>query len=600
MTDTSSTQAVQKQHQTPQPPVQHHDAVHIGFATQSVNSTEQKREAARLRAEKSAASTKAETAGTKKTLKSRKARSKAILRLQSASAAKPAATSPTLEALLSVANKLGISKADAAKAAAILNDPSKAAEALQKAQNYELPAQLSSGEKELLTNVLTSLKNGSATDVLKAIGVTSPEAKELLNLIQKAPNPATGSGKDFLNAIAAADASLADVITAISKNQNSLVQLHEESQAASAKNLNGQIKYIQDQLAHEIHEIHKQHRLGILKKVFGAIAAAILIVVGLVTGRPSLVMIGILVAITTAKPELISNAINNLCRDMHLKGAAAEAMAIYLKAMIAAAIAVCSAGTGLVGACTFVGTAAGTFAMEGGVDNVAFLEGDLKQGGDLRESDPDNAEVQKYERIGNYATMGVSLGFGLAAVASEIPQLISGASSLATRALEAVKKIFTSALTEEGSPLEEAAEDSATTGQVIDAVETAESVETSSTGSDSTKTGIKAALKKAAAFMKKNVQTIQNLTQATQTGGQSTASILIGISMLALAGYERNLGVSQSNLNQQESAMQSETDSFRKDMTSVKATTTQSIEQLMTETNTEQRAYTEQVVGNVG
>jgi hypothetical protein len=596
MTDTTPTQAIPKQTPATQP--SNHDAIYIGFATDSVNSSEEKREAARLRAEKSAAATKAETAVTKKTLKAQKARSNAIQRLQSSTAGKPVSTSPTLEALRSVASTLGLPKADADKAAELLNDPSKAAEALQKAQSMDLPAKLTSGDKELLVNVLTALKNGSATDVLKAIGITSSEAKELLNLIQTAPTPANNSGKDFLSAIAAADASLSDVITAISKNQNSLVELHEEAQSVSAKNLDDQLNYIEGQLHHELHEIRRQHRLSIVKKIFGGLAAAILILVGLVAQRPSIVMIGILVAITTAKPDLISNAINNLCRDMHLKGAGAEAMAIYLKAMIATLIAVCSAGTGLAGACTFIGTAAGTFAMEGGVENIAFLEGDLKQGGDLRESDPDSDAVKKYEKIGNYATLGVSLGFGLAAIGTELPQILSSASRLASSALETVKKLFSSFLTGDGtSSLEEAAQN---TNSAAQAVEAAESTQTASNASaDSAKSSTQSAFKKAVAFMKENVETIQNLTQSTQSGGQSTASILIGISMLALAGFERNLGISQGNLNQQESSMQSETESFRKDMTSVKATTTQAIDQLMTETNTEQRAYSEQIVGNV-
>jgi len=594
MTDTSLTQSINNSKQPPLPPKQQ-DAVYVGYATQSVNGTEQQREA-RLRAERSIATAQAETAGTKKTLKAQKARSKALQRLQSASTAKPAATSLTLEALLSVANKYDLSKAQITQATEILNNPSKAAEALQKAQNFDFPSKLAASDKELLENVLTALKGGSATDVLESVGVTASKSEAILKLVQTAPNPAQNAGKDFLSAIAAADASLSDVITAISKNQNSLVSLHEESQAVSAKNLDGQIKYIEGQLKHELHEIHKQHVLSIVKKIFGAIAAAVLIIVGLITQRPSLVMIGILVAITTAKPDLISNAINNLCRDMHLKGAAAEGLAIFLKAAIAAAIALCSAGTGFAGACTFIGTAAGTFAMEGGVENVAFLEGDLKQGGDLRESDPENASVQKYERLGNYITMGVSLGFGLTAVASELPQILSSASKIATNALQAVKKLFTTAVAEEGSSLESVAESTSSTAE---AIETAEATETTaSTSSDSAKSNVQSALRKAVAFMKTNVTTIQNLSQSTQTGGQSIASILIGISMLALSGYERNLGVSQSNLNQQEASMQSETDSFRKDMTSVKATTSQAIDQLMTETNTEQRAFSEQIVGN--
>ncbi len=539
------------------------------------------------------ATIKADQSQDARTAKSRKARTSATMRLQVASAATNSTTSPTLEALKSVAKELGLNTAQTQELEKLASNPAafaKELEALLGSGSLNSLPDLSTSDKALLGKVLNALENGSAEDILKSVGVSKEQADAITKLIS-GNNPGQGP-KSYLDAISAADAALSQVIPTVSKNSADLTQLHMESQGAQSTNLTKQLIYFKEQCDHIVHEINKAHNLSILKKIFGYLIAAILAIVAVALQRPSLLVVAVIVITATAKPTLISDLLNDVVRGIGLKGAAAEAITVILKAVIAVALAIASGGAGALGdisalgAVGMAGASAGMFSMEGGIENIAYLQADAENGGDIRETDPDNAEVKKYEALGEKITMGVSIACGAVSVVGSIPQIMEAATNM----LSKVKAFMN---------IGEAAEGAGTTAAtgVADASETA----TAGSGSTSTagQSALKTAFQKTLQFVKENGEQIQSVSQTGNNGVQSLASILLGITMIELAGFQRNVGAATANLHETEATITQEAATYKKDATSTEATTTQAINQLFTETNTEQRAFEGQIVGNV-
>ncbi|MBN68749.1 MAG: hypothetical protein CME32_05640 [Gimesia sp.] len=547
--------------------------------------------------------TKADEKQDSRTEKSRKARTNASMRMQLATASKSSTTSPTLEALNSAAKELGLDKSQTQEVEKLAKNPTafaKGLEGLLGSGSLDSLPELSSSDKALLGKVLGALENGSAADVLKAVGVSKEQADTITKLISN--NDASKGPESYLDAISAADAALSQVISTVSKNSADLTQLHMESQNAQSNNLTHQLSYFKEQCDHIVHEINKAHKLSILKKVFGYLVAAILAIVAVALARPSLLLVAIVVIVSTASPKFISNTLNSLVRDLGIKGPAAEAITVVLKAVIAVALAIASGGSGgitALGAMGMAGAAAGTFAMEGGVENVAYLEADAQDGGDLRKTDPDSDKVKKYEALGQKITMGVSIGCGAASVIGSLPQIMESATTMVNKVSSYLKALSNTA--EEGAESTGGAATTVAANAAEEVADTAETVSNSASKSTSTsgESAMKTAFKKTVEFLQKNGENIKNISQAGNNGIQGVASILIGIAMIELAGFQQNVGNSNANLHQAESMISQESQSFRKDASSTQATTTQSIEQLFTETNTEQRAFEGQVVGNV-
>lgn len=551
------------------------------------------KEVNKIKLQANQATTKADQSQDACIAKSRKARTSATMRLQVANAATNPTTSPTLEALKSVAKQLGLNAAQAKKIEKLSSNPAHFAQELQAllgSGSLDSLPDLTTSDKALLGKVLNALENGSAEDILKSVGVSKEQVDAITKLISG--NDPAKQPKSYLDAISAADAALSEVISTVCKNSADLTQLHMESQTVQSTNLTKQLSYFKEQCDHIVHEIKKAHTLSIVKKVFGYLIAAILAIVAVALQRPSLLIVAIVVITATASPKLISNLLNNLVRGMGLKGDAAEAVTVILKAVIAVALAIASGGAGAVGdisalgAVAMAGASAGMFSMEGGIENIAYLQADAENGGDVRKTDPDNAEVKKYEALGEKITMGVSIACGAISVVGSIPQIMEAATNMLTKV-----KAFMN--------IGEAAEGASTTAAtgVADASETAST--SSESASNAGKSALKTAFQKTVQFLKENGQQIQGVSQTGNNGIQSLASILLGITMIELAGFQRNVGEATANLHQSEATITQEASTYKKDETSKEATTTQAIDQLFTETNTEQRAFEGQIVGNV-
>lgn len=436
--------------------------------------------------------------------------------------------------------------------------------------------------KSILKKATSAL---NSSDPFGALGV-SPEA--VCSLIPNAPASQSGDakGSEFAKAIGEALGMIQKLMGKSAETAALLAKFEEAFESLKAEEAANTIKYMQSEQAHYDHEKRKMDTLGILKKIFGAIIAAILAAIAAVTGNAGLMAVAVILVVVTFVPKAMDTICEGFARDvLRLKGKAAEAVSLFMRVLIAVALTAMSGGAG--GASTIgsvlsqVGTFSGSFMLAGGAENIANLAVDAEHNCDVYSgdaTDAEKAEASHDAEIAGYVLLAVSFACMLGSGAAS---LVSDGSSAATEASEEAEAAPQQV--DEPAPEEEAQE---TENEVEETEQEEIDEQSEAKKNEDAKEMRKRKFLKAARY---------GLAGATAADG--SADVAMGQIMLTMAGIIGDLMKTQGALSMSQASIKIANQEMKRDEASDQATTSQGIDSIKNITIDESIAYQHQIVG---
>lgn len=524
-----------------------------------------------------------------KSLKKQQKKQNATLRRVRADQSVSAASKET-KAALDIAKALGLD-AEACKVLLQKKAPADLAKRLNTMLEKQSPASIEQSInqphlKAVLGRAIAAL---NSSDPFNALGLSPTTVCSLVSNTFDHKGSAD-TAKNFAQAIGEALAMIQTLIGKSAETAALLAKFEEAFEALKALEASNTIKFMQSEQAHYNHEKHKMHALGILKKIFGAIVAAILAAIAAVTGNAGLLAVAVVLVTVTFVPKAMDTICEGYARYLlQLKGKAAEAVALFMRILIATTLTLASggaAGASMVGSVlSEVGTFTGSFMLMGGAENIANLKVDAEHNCDIYTGDATEREKEEASHdaeIAGYVLLALS---GASMISSGAAGLASGESSAATT--EATEEVRAEPEIDQAAPEDEGA-----------ATDEAEETETEETERDEIDQQSEEKKKEEAKEMRtRKFLRAARYGMAGAATMDSAVGVALGEAMLVMAGIIRDLMTTQGTLSMSQTSIRVANQEMKRDETNDQATTSQAIDSMKNITIDESIAYQHQIVG---